>query len=143
MYYSTSALHSSCKCPTQTGSSGKTTTPLFFVNLTRFPQQKKNQPNSPRDSRSAGCGPASTRPWDSADRCQCHFFVAQWGLCQYVMGPLKTSSRAPKTKRAGWQGLGGNIFVAHGGKIFAISLTSSFPVCFFSEPWKIRRPLQR
>ena len=38
---------------------------------------------------------------------------------------------------------GGNIFVAHGGKIFAISLTSSFPVRFFSEPWKIRRPLQR
>ena len=39
-----------------------------------------------------------------------------------------------------------NIFVAHGGKIFAISvfsLTSSFPVFFFfSEPWKIRRPLQ-
>ena len=34
-------------------------------------------------------------------------------------------------------------FVAHGGKIFAISLTSSFPVRFFSEPWKIRRPLQR
>ena len=42
------------------------------------------------------------------------------------MGPLNTSSRAPKTKRAGWQGFGGNIFVAHGGKIFAISLTCSF-----------------
>ena len=67
----------------------------------------------------------------------------KWGLCQYVMGPLNTSSRAPKTKRAGWQGFGGNIFVAHGGKIFAISLTSSFPVRFFSEPWKIHRPLQR
>ena len=67
----------------------------------------------------------------------------RWGLCQYVMGPLNTSSRAPKTKRAGWQGFGGNIFVAHGGKIFAISLTSSFPVRFFSKPWKIRRPLQR
>ena len=67
----------------------------------------------------------------------------KWGICQYVMGPLNTSSRAPKTKRAGWQGFGGNIFVAHGGKIFAISLTSSFPVRFFSEPWKIRRPLQR
>ena len=53
-----------------------------------------------------------------------------------------TSSCAFKTKRAGWQGFGGNIFVAHGGKIFAISLTSSFPVCFFSEPWKISRPLQ-
>ena len=25
-------------------------------------------------------------------------------LCQYVMGPLNTSSRASKTKRAGWQG---------------------------------------
>ena len=46
-------------------------------------------------------------------------------------------------KRAGWQGFGGNIFVAHGGKIFgfAISLISSFPVRFFSEPWKIRRHL--
>ena len=59
-----------------------------------------------------------------------------------------TSSCAYKSKRAGWQlrkGFGGNIFVAHGWKIFAISvfsLTSSFPVFFFSEPWKIRRPLQ-
>ena len=34
------------------------------------------------------------------------------------MGPLNTWSRAPKTKRAGCQGFGGNIFVAHGGKIF-------------------------
>ena len=56
-----------------------------------------------------------------------------------------TSSCAYKTKRAGWQGFWREHFVAHGGKIFAISvfsLTSSFPVCFFSEPWKIRRPLQ-
>ena len=34
----------------------------------------------------------------------------QWGICQYVMGPRNTSSRAPKTKRAGWQGFGGNLF---------------------------------
>ena len=26
------------------------------------------------------------------------------GICQYVMGPLNTSSRAPKTKRAGYMG---------------------------------------
>ena len=55
-----------------------------------------------------------------------------------------TSSCAYKSKRAGWQGFWREL-VAHGGKIFAISvfsLTSSFPVLFFSEPWKIRRPLQ-
>ena len=47
-----------------------------------------------------------------------------------------------KRNALGGKGFGGNIFVAHGRKIFAISLTSSFPVRFFSEPWKIRRPLQ-
>ena len=62
------------------------------------------------------------------------------------MGPLRIRHLA-RTKRnaLGGKGFGGNIFVAYGGQIFAISvfsLTSSFPVCFFSEPWKIRRPLQ-
>ena len=59
------------------------------------------------------------------------------------MGPLRIRHLA-RTKRnaLGGKGFGGNIFVGHGGKIFAISLTSSFPVCFFSEPWKIRRPLE-
>ena len=46
----------------------------------------------------------------------------------------------------GGKGFGGNIFVAHGGKIFAISVFSLTRVVscffFFSEPWKIRRPLQ-
>ena len=36
----------------------------------------------------------------------------------------------PKRNALGGKGFGGNIFVAHGGKVFAISLTSSFPVCF-------------
>ena len=62
------------------------------------------------------------------------------------MGPLRIRHLARAKRNAlGGKGFGGNIFVAHGGKIFAISvfsLTSSFPVCFFSEPWRIRRPLQ-
>ena len=36
----------------------------------------------------------------------------------------------PKQNRLGGKGFGGNIFVAHGGKIVAISLTTSFPVHF-------------
>ena len=64
---------------------------------------------------------------------------ASGGLCQYVMAPLNTSSRASKTNALGGKGFGGN---AHGWKILAISLTSSFLFAFFSEPWKIRRPLQ-
>ena len=61
------------------------------------------------------------------------------------MGPLRIRHLA-RTKRnaLGGKGFGMNLFVAHGGKILAISvfsLTSSFPVSFFSEPWKIRRPL--
>ena len=62
------------------------------------------------------------------------------------MGPLRMRHLARAKRNAlGGKGFGGNIFVAYGGKIFAISvfsLTSSFPVCFFSEPWKIRQPLQ-
>ena len=62
------------------------------------------------------------------------------------MGHLRIRHLARTNRNAlGGKGFGGNIFVAHGGKIFAISvfsLTSSFPVFFFSEPWKIRRPLQ-
>ena len=62
------------------------------------------------------------------------------------MGPLRIRHLARTNRNAlGGKGFGGNIFVAHGGKIFAISvfsLTSSFPVSFFSEPWKTRRPLQ-
>ena len=62
-----------------------------------------------------------------------------------------TSSCAYKSKRAGWQGFWREHFCRTwredlDSKIFAISvflLTSSFPVFFFfSEPWKIRRPLQ-
>ena len=63
-----------------------------------------------------------------------------------TMGHLRIRHLARTNRNAlGGKGFGGNIFVAHGGKIFAISafsLTSSFPVCFFSEPWKIRRSLQ-
>ena len=59
------------------------------------------------------------------------------------MGPLRIRHLARTNRNAlGGKGFGGNIFVAHGGKIFAISvfsLTSSFPISFFSEPWKIRR----
>ena len=40
----------------------------FVLRLTRLRRQKKNQPGSTRDSRSAGRGPASIR-WDSAGRC--------------------------------------------------------------------------
>ena len=62
------------------------------------------------------------------------------------MGHLRIRHLARTNRNAlGGKGFGGNIFVAHGGKIFAISvfsLTSSFPVFFFSEPWKTRRPLQ-
>ena len=65
------------------------------------------------------------------------------------MGHLRIRHLARTNRNAlGGKGFGGNsnIFVAHGGKIFAISvfsLTSLFPVFFFfSEPWKIRRPLQ-
>ena len=64
------------------------------------------------------------------------------------MGHLRIRHLARTNRNAlGGKGFGGNIFVAHmhGGKIFAISvfsLTSSFPVFFFSEPWKIHRPLQ-
>ena len=36
----------------------------------------------------------------------------------------------PKRNALGGKGFGGYIFVAHGGKIFAMSLTSSFPVRF-------------
>ena len=41
----------------------------FVLCLTRLQRQKKNQPRSTRDSRSAGRGPASIRPCDSAGRC--------------------------------------------------------------------------
>ena len=63
------------------------------------------------------------------------------------MGHLRIRHLARTNRNAlGGKGFGGNIFVAHGGKIFAISVfsPSSFPVFFFffSEPWKIRRPLQ-
>ena len=46
---------------------------------------------------------------------------------------LNTSSRTYKRNALGGKGFGGNVFVAHGGfggKIFAILLTSSFPVRF-------------
>ena len=46
------------------------------------------------------------------------------GTAQHVM------ARHPKRNAMGGKGFGGNIFVAHGGKTFASSLTSSFPVCF-------------
>ena len=69
--------------------------------------------------------------------------AGQFATFPKIMEPLRIR-RLARTKRnaLGGKGFGGNIFVAHGRKIFAISLTSSFPVCFFSEPWKIRRPLQ-
>ena len=54
------------------------------------------------------------------------------------MGHLRIRHLARTNRNAlGGKGFGGNIFVAHGGKIFAISvfsLTSSFPVFFFSFP---------
>ena len=64
------------------------------------------------------------------------------------MGHLRIRHLARTNRNAlGGKGFGGNIFVAHGGKIFAISVvfTHQFVSCFFfffSEPWKIRRPLQ-
>ena len=67
------------------------------------------------------------------------------------MGHLRIRHLARTNRNAlGGKGFGGNIFVAHGGKILIrrslpfqfFFLTSSFPVFFFSEPWKIRRPLQ-
>ena len=55
----------------------------------------------------------------------------QWGICEYVILRVQIETR--------WVArvLAGTYFVAHGGKIFAISvfsLTSSFPVFFFSFP---------
>ena len=66
------------------------------------------------------------------------------------MGHLRIRHLARTNRNAlGGKGFGGNIFVAHGGKILAISvfsLTSSFPVFFFSLPshgkLPFRRPLQ-
>ena len=54
-----------------------------------------------------------------------------------------TSHRTHRKRNAlGGKSFGGNIFVAHGGKIFAISLTSSFPVCFLFRAMENPRPLQ-
>ena len=98
-------------------------------------------PTTPLFSFMCGNGAFVNTSWDRSTR---------HGIAQYVMGSLNTSSRAYKTKRAGWQRYWREHFCGTSGiwrniwPLLRLNKNGSFPVqfAFFSEPWKMRRPLQ-
>ena len=83
-----------------------------------------------------------TRKWTPfIQQSRRRWILSKWGLCRYVMGPLNTSSRASKTKRAG-RVLAGTFLSHMSGRSLPFHSPVRFLFAFFSEPWKIGRPLQ-